>query len=497
MSIQTISEKVSLASYSPLPEGLEQYPIEYIENNRVIKLMENEEEAIVGICDTENRTLVESLNRFHRNKTIHFKQIDRNELASYLGERLASVGLKVDGDNKRSADPLLLDRLASDAPIINLVNSIMIEAINRGSSDIHIETFSDEVIVRYRLDGYLTKVRQIDLEKSLAVSTRIKIMANLNIMERRLPQEGRLSVHLGEDIIDVRVSIVPIADGESVVLRLFNKQKELFGLDELGFDGEVLEDFHKLANESDGLILVTGPTGSGKTTTLSAVLRQLNRPDVKIITIEDPIEYIVSGINQIQTNDKIGLTFESILRRVLRQDPNIIMVGEVRDPQTTELAVRAALTGHLVFSTLHTSDSTSVIPRLRNLGVESYLISTVLKGAIAQRLVRRICSNCKQAVEANPSERSFLAHHGYDSIPLFQGTGCSLCSGTGYRTRVGLFEFWRCNKEIEDMIANDRESSALRKYLVSNGMRTLIMDGLDKVAKGITTLPEIEKTVTV
>ena len=494
MAAETLFEKVTLTSYVPLPEGGEQYPLEYIENNRAIKLLEAEQSVIVGICDPDNRELLDNLRLFHR-KEIIFKQVDSSELAGYLGKRLSAERLDDGRDHAAVTDPLLLDKLASDAPIVNLVNSIMIEAIRRGSSDIHIEAFAEEVYVRYRLDGFLKKVQKIDRERFLAISARIKIMANLNIMERRLPQEGRISVHLGEDVIDVRVSIVPIADGESIVLRLFNKNRELYGLDELGLDETVLGQLRSVSRESDGLILVTGPTGSGKTTTLNSVLRELNSEEVKIITIEDPIEYIISGINQIQTNDRIGLTFETILRRVLRQDPDTIMVGEIRDPQTTELAVRAALTGHLVFSTLHTGDSVSVIPRLANLGVEPYLISAVLKGIVAQRLVRRICPECSEKAPLTPSEEKLLGHYGLEAKTLYKGRGCPACSETGYRGRIGVFEYFRTNKEIEAMIADNREGSIIRHYLVAKGMRNLMADGLQKVLEGITTLGELERAV--
>ena len=487
-------EPVALSSFKPLPEGSEQYPFEYIENNQAIKLKEEDDSVLVGICDPENRDLIENLERFHR-KNVIFKQIDRSELAGYLGEQLSNQGPDSAGSGKAAVDPLLIDKLASDAPIVNLVNSIMIEAIRKGASDIHLESYRDKVCVRYRLDGFLKTVQLIDPERFLALSSRIKIMANLNIMERRLPQEGRISVHMGDDIIDVRVSIVPIADGESIVLRLFNKKRELLGLEELGLEPAMLQSFRGIIREQDGLILVTGPTGSGKTTSLSAVLRELNSEETKIITIEDPIEYIVPGINQIQTNDKIGLTFESILRRVLRQDPNIIMVGEVRDPQTTELAVRAALTGHLVFSTLHTNDSVSVIPRLRNMGVELYLISAVLKGAVAQRLVRKTCELCREEVLPTPAEETFLSHHGVECSHLHRGKGCSHCIDTGYKGRIGIFEYFKTDKETEAMIAEGRDTASLRDYLLSRGMKTLLQDGLAKVASGITTLSEIKRAV--
>ncbi len=489
-----LSERASLSLFKPLPEGADQYPLEYIKTNLALKIREQDGTVWVGICDPQNQELLDSLRRFHK-KNVIFKLIESSELAGYLGEKLSAESSDPGRRVADSSEALLLDKLAGDAPIINLVNSIMIEAIRKGSSDIHIEAFADEVFVRYRLDGYLKKVQRIDRDRFQAVASRIKIMANLNIMERRLPQEGRLSVHLGEDEIDVRVSIVPIADGESIVLRLFNKRRELLGLVELGMLKSELNKIRSLSKSSGGLVLVTGPTGSGKTTTLNALLRELNSEEVKIITIEDPIEYVIPGISQIQTNDRIGLTFESILRRVLRQNPDIIMVGEIRDADTAELAIRAALTGHLVFSTLHTNDSVSVVTRLKNMGIEPYLISAVLNGALAQRLVRKICVDCREKYRLNATERRLLARKGLKHRALFRGKGCAACSGTGFRGRSGIFELFRTDGEIETMIAAGAKDSELRDVLVAGGMKTLMDDGLEKAVSGLTSVSEIELVV--
>jgi general secretion pathway protein E/type IV pilus assembly protein PilB len=384
-------DKASLAEFKPLPEGAEQYPLEYIENNSVIKLRENGDSILIGVCNPSDILLLENLKNFHR-KEVEFFEIDRSELAGYLGDRLSQVSPK---PGAAPAEKLLLDKLANDAPVINLVNSILIEAIRQQASDIHIEGFAERMVVRYRLDGYLHTVRELDKASFPAVSTRIKIMANLNIMERRRPQDGRITVHLGGDTLDMRVSVIPIADGESFVLRLFSKKKTPLTLEQLGLEKKDRELLESIARRPNGLILVTGPTGSGKTTSLNAVLQHIRSDTQKIITIEDPIEYVIDGVNQIQTNDRIGLSFDTILRRVLRQDPNIIMVGEIRDSQTAELAIRASLTGHLVLSTLHTRDSVSVITRLKNMQIEPYLIAAVLRGSMAQRLVRRICPDCR------------------------------------------------------------------------------------------------------
>ncbi|MBN1409592.1 MAG: type II/IV secretion system protein [Spirochaetales bacterium] len=488
---------VKLEDFKPLPEGEKQYPLEYIENNSVIRLKEDDDMIFIGVLDAKNYALLENLRNFHSDKRIIFCTLDKAEFSSYLSEKLSAAG----NDQKKGtpeSEKILLDKLANDAPIVMLVNSIMLEAIRKGASDIHIESFSEEILVRYRIDGHLKVVSKIDKDRFPAVASRIKIMSNLNIMEKRLPQDGRIPSHLGDDEIDMRVSIIPISNGESIVLRLFNKKKSLITLDQTGLDTESLAQFRKMCQMPNGLILVTGPTGSGKTTTLSAALQELNDENVKIITIEDPIEYVTEGINQIQTNERIGLTFESILRRVLRQDPDIVMVGEIRDKETAELAIRAALTGHLVLSTLHTNDSVSVITRLKNMGIEGYLLAAVLRGSLAQRLVRKICQECKKEVKPTLAEEQFLARFGVTrkKVKVFKGKGCNACGGTGYKGRCGVFEIFKSDVEVEEMIIKGDKDTDIKTYLVSKGMKALMSDGIDKVLKGITTVAEVERAVT-
>jgi type II secretory ATPase GspE/PulE/Tfp pilus assembly ATPase PilB-like protein len=484
----------TLREFAPIPDGEEQYPLEYMDANRVIKLREDGQEVIVGICEPDNASLLASLREFH-DKPVIFRLIDRSELFAYLGKKLSLIDAEphaVTADEER----LRLDRLANDAPIVNLVNSLMIEAIRKGASDIHLESFPEEARVRYRVDGVLQVVARFEKEKFPAVSSRIKIMANLNIMERRLPQDGRISVHLGGGAYDVRVSIVPIADGESVVLRLFNTEGKPLGLEQLGLDGRSIAVLRQLIAAPHGLVLATGPTGSGKTTTLNALLRELASEAVKVITIEDPVEYRIAGVDQIQTHERIGLTFESMLKRVLRQDPDIIMVGEIRDTPTAEIALRAALTGHLVLSTLHTNDAVSVIPRLRNMGVEPYLIAAVLRGALAQRLVRKVCDACRRSRKIEVRERAVLREHGLSAPQrLIQGAGCDECSGTGYRGRTAVVELFRSDPTVENLILRGEQVSAITAHLEARGFRSLARNGLALALQGVTTIAEVERAV--
>jgi type II secretory ATPase GspE/PulE/Tfp pilus assembly ATPase PilB-like protein len=489
-----VINKASLEDYEPLPEQDAQYPLEFIEKNFIIKLFEDEQRVITGVCPPVDRKILDSLVHFH-DKKIVFVELERAELSSYLGRKLSKLDARVEEGQGTDRERHLLDRLANDAPIINLVNSLLIDGIQKGASDIHIESFTDEMTVRYRVDGALHVASRIEKEKFRAVSSRIKIMSNLNIMETRLPQDGRISVHMGDETIDMRVSIVPISRGESIVLRIFNRKNSPLTLEELGFEASVLETFRGLFKVPHGLILVTGPTGCGKTTTLNAVLREIKNDADKIITIEDPVEYLIEGIDQIQTNDQIGLSFTSLLRRVLRQDPNIIMVGEIRDSETAELAVRASLTGHLVFSTLHTNDAMSVISRLTDMEVEPFLLAAVLKGAQAQRLVRKVCVSCAKPVKPSVWEKKLLDRYKVARPKLVTGKGCDKCDGTGYLGRIALVELFRADAKLEDLIVKRSPMAVIREYLAGTGFRTLAEDGVDKVARGLTTIEEVVKAV--
>jgi general secretion pathway protein E len=486
--------RATLTQFAPLPDGDAQYPLEYIDTNSVIKLHEDEATVVIGMCDPGNGTLIESLRDFHE-KPVRFLQIERTELAGYLGKRLSVVDERTADGTSPDDERILLDRLANDAPIVNLVNSLMIEAIRKGASDIHIESFSDGARVRYRIDGVLKTVTRLEKGQFPAVSSRIKIMANLNIMERRLPQDGRLSAHLGDGTYDVRVSIVPISEGESIVLRLFSTEGTLLSLEELGIDPRSIGLLRELVSSPHGLVLATGPTGSGKTTTLNALLREIATEGVKVLTIEDPVEYRIDGVDQIQTHERIGLTFDSLLKRVLRQDPDVIMVGEIRDSPTAELSLRAALTGHLVLSTLHTNDAVSVIPRLRNMGVEPYLLAAVLRGAIAQRLVRIVCPSCRRSVKPDARERAILKKHGLTATKLVHGRGCEACNGTGFKGRTAVVELFRSDERVEEMILRGERAAAITAYLESKGFQGLARNGFSLAIKGITTVAEVQKAV--
>lgn len=487
-------EAVSIADFSPLPTGAEQYPVEFIDAQGTIVLRKDETGVLVGVTERTPKATLDLVRTFHR-EPVSFVEINPMELSSWLGSKLGEDAGGAASGEIALDDKVLLDRLANDAPVINFVNSICIDGIRSGASDIHIEAGTDSVRVRYRLDGALRTVKTVEPSRFAAISSRIKIMANLNILERRQPQDGRISVSVGVERVDLRVSIVPVAGGESIVLRILGKSVAHLALAELGFDGNQLAVIRKLLRVPHGLVLVTGPTGSGKTTTLNAMLRELVSDSVNIVTIEDPVEFIVPGVNQIQINEQIGLGFDTILRRILRQDPNVIMVGEIRDAATAEIALRAALTGHLVLSTLHTNDAVSAIARLMNMGVEPYLIASVLRGVIAQRLVRRLCPDCRVKRGATPSERSMLEESSVNGGFVFDATGCPSCADAGYRGRVLVAEAFLSDAGLEELIIEGTRTAALAAYLADAGMVTLAGEAAAKISAGETTFREAGKEI--
>jgi general secretion pathway protein E/type IV pilus assembly protein PilB len=381
--------------------------------------------------------------------------------------------------------------LAEDAALVKFVNQIFTEAVRDRASDIHVEPMENELRIRCRIDGVLHRVPIPPEIKRFqaAIVSRLKIMAGLNIAEKRLPQDGRLRLDLLGREIDVRVSVIPNVWGEGVCLRLLDRANMAISLEELGMPPGVLERFRSLIAEPHGILLVTGPTGSGKTTTLYAALQKINTIEDKIITIEDPVEYQLPGIKQIQVNARTGLTFAAGLRAILRHDPDIVMIGEIRDLETAEIAVQSALTGHLVFSTLHTNDAPSAVTRLLDMGLEPFLVASTVEGLLAQRLVRKVCSACRREVRARDGE--FADALPADLRSFFRGAGCDACRGTGYRGRVGLFELMVVDDAVREMILRRESAARLKRYAVERGMRTLREDGWDRVRAGVTTPEEV------
>ncbi|MBD3349332.1 MAG: type II secretion system protein GspE [Candidatus Eisenbacteria bacterium] len=403
------------------------------------------------------------------------------------------VGVEVEGGTETDADGEQLSIEPNDAPVIRLVNLILLQAIEEGASDIHIEPREKELAVRLRVDGVLREILPPPKRMQWAVTSRIKIMSRLNIAERRLPQDGSCRVRVLHRVVDIRVSTIPTIYGEKVVMRLLDKANLKTELEDLGFDPESLSTISDAIRQPHGMILLTGPTGSGKTTTLYSALTKINSPDKNIMTVEDPVEYELAGINQVRARPEIKLDFAAALRSFLRQDPDVILVGEIRDLETASIAIKAAQTGHLVFSTLHTNDATSAIDRLMNMGVEPYLICSSLNLVIAQRLVRRICSNCKEPYEPDP----VLVEHFSRVLPeaqdvtFYHGAGCVECSKTGYKGRVALYELFPITRQIKDSVLQGTVGSAMRDRALEGGMVPLVAHGMNKVREGVTTLDEV------
>jgi general secretion pathway protein E len=389
-------------------------------------------------------------------------------------------------------EPVDLLEVTDEAPIIRLVNSTMFQAVKDRASDIHIEPFERDLEIRYRIDGIMYKILSPPKRFQSSIISRIKIMAGLNIAEKRLPQDGRIGIKIAGRDIDIRVSVIPTAHGERVVLRLLDKSTSLLNLEDIGLAIEDQQTMFHLIQLSHGIVLVTGPTGSGKTTTLYAALNRINSPDKNIITIEDPIEYQLKGIGQMQVNPKINLTFANGLRSILRQDPDVIMVGEIRDAETAEIAIHASLTGHLVFSTLHTNDTAGAITRLIDMGIEPFLVASSVVAILAQRLVRLLCPDCRQAYSPTPQEVSKLGIKGGERQPTFyRAVGCDRCKRTGYHGRTGIYEILLIDDDVRQMVLGKIDSNRVKGRAIEKGMRTLRDDGARKVMEGITTVEEV------
>ncbi|MBI2485507.1 MAG: type II secretion system ATPase GspE [Deltaproteobacteria bacterium] len=390
-------------------------------------------------------------------------------------------------------EPKDLLEAEDEAPIIRFVNSLLFQAVKEKASDIHLECFEKDLLVRYRKDGILHKVTSVPKRLQSSIISRVKIMAELDIAEKRKPQDGRIRVKVAGRDVDVRISTVPTSWGESVVMRLLDRSSVLLSLEDLGLEGKKLHTINALIHRPHGIILVTGPTGSGKTTTLYAALERINSPDKKIITIEDPVEYQIQGINQIQVNSKVNLSFANGLRSVLRQDPDVILVGEIRDRDTADIAIHASLTGHLVFSTLHTNDSASAITRLIDMGIEPFLVASSLMAVVAQRLIRFLCKSCKEPYVPLDDE---LARIGIErkNLPegnLYRAKGCSDCLGTGYSGRSGIFEILLIDDDIRGYTLSTTDSGTIKKKALEHAMTTLRMDGAEKILRGLTSIDEV------
>jgi type IV pilus assembly protein PilB len=382
-----------------------------------------------------------------------------------------------------------------DAPVVKLINGLLTDAVRRGASDIHIEPFEHEIRVRYRIDGALLEIMRPPLKMKAALTSRVKILSQLNIAERRVPQDGRLKLKMGSRVIDFRVSTLPVLFGEKIVLRILDKGNLTLDLTKFGFEVKAEKDLMKAILNPYGMVLVTGPTGSGKTTTLYSALSRINTPEVNIMTAEDPVEYNLMGINQVLVRTEIGLTFAAALKAFLRQDPNIIMIGEIRDLETGGIAIKAALTGHLVLSTLHTNDAPSTITRMIDMGIEAFNVASAVNLVVAQRLIRRICKDCKGEHTYTDPELAALGTNleSLRKLTFMKGSGCDTCSGTGYKGRAGLYEVMAMSPELRRMILRGASVAEIRDQAVSEGMLTLRMDGMKKIERGVTTLEEVVK----
>ena len=490
----------SLADPQPAMDGL---TYEFLKMNRLVPISQNDNRLDVALADPFNSGALESLAQLTGMAIQPWlaaeERILRKVESDYgLGSRgLESLANHQFGELEAGGLDSL-DELSSEAPVIRLLNFLVDRAVNLGASDIHVEPQENFLRVRYRIDGVLTEREQLDKNFHAPLTSRVKIMAQLNIAERRLPQDGRINLKVGGQSMDLRVSTLPTTFGESVVLRLLYRDTLSWELSGVGVSQAQLDRILELIARPYGLILVTGPTGSGKTTTLYCALKQINSPDAKTITIEDPVEYRLHGVNQIQVNSSIGLTFASGLRSILRQDPDIILVGEIRDAETAGIAIHAALTGHMVFSTLHTNDAAGAITRLQDMGVDSYLISSALTTVMAQRLVRQLCPECRKPVKVDDQ---MLAHQGIEAEPgqhtIYTAGACEACGQRGYVGRTGIFEMMEISDEVRELINRQADTESLRQQALNEGMLTLRQDGWLKVQAGVTSLEEVLRVTSV
>lgn len=481
------SDRLDPALYSELPSPLK-------EDARFLPLFRDNGRVAVAVFDPLE---VEVLDRLRKGTGWKLKVVlSGQEKMERVREAFEKGGRK-GGDEalelvEMADDSKSPEDLANEAPIIKLVNLIIMQAISEGASDIHIEPYENKAVVRYRVDGILKEIANYPRAQYPAIISRIKIMADLNIAERRIPQDGRISLKLMDRMYDLRVAVIPTLHGEGVVIRILDKGSIMLDLRDLGFFTGNYDQFNRQIKRPNGIILVTGPTGSGKTTTLYAALSAIKSVESKIITIEDPVEYYLEGVSQIHVNAKVGLTFAAGLRSILRLDPDIVMVGEIRDAETAEIAIRAALTGHLVLSTLHTNDAPSSVTRIIDMGIQPYLISSSLNAVLAQRLVRKICAFCKKEIPLTESAKALLTEGGVSGVSkVFQGEGCDECNGSGYSGRVGIHELFEVSEPIRELINQRTSADLIREAARKAGMTSMRDDGIRKVISGVTTSEEV------
>lgn len=495
---------LDLTGFKISKERLKQIPYNFAKKNVIFPVKEEKDVVIIAISDPLHLEPLEEL-RLMLNSKVKAVYSPKETILAALNdlynrehgaasELIANLEDREEGRGEGEVEVYdLLDDTHQQAPIIKLLNLILTEAIQQGASDIHFEPFEDRLRVRYRIDGVLQNRHSPAQEFQAQLITRIKVMSKLDIAEHRLPQDGRIKLKMGRREIDFRVSTVPVAGGERIVLRILDKGNVLLGLDKIGMLPIVFDEFKRLISLPEGIILVTGPTGSGKTTTLYSAICEMYNEETNIMTIEDPIEYNLKGIAQIGVQPKIKLNFATGLRHILRQDPDIIMIGEIRDTETAEIAIQASLTGHLVLSTLHTNDAPSAITRLVDMNVEPFLLSSTIIGVLAQRLVRKICPDCKTSYQ--PTERELnslgLNRSELQQNVLFKGEGCSLCFGSGYKGRHGIYELMIINNALKKQIVKSPDAVELRKVALETGMTSLLQHGSELVRQGITTVAEV------
>ena len=502
LSVQMSLPIVQISDYPELPVMEERVSVRFIKESRALPLSEDEDQLVLAMVDPVDGYVLNAF-RLVTGRAVVPRLAVPSELDAAF-ERLYGTGktsmdqivgdAQTRDDDTGSEDLQQLKELASEAPIIRLVSLIISHALEARASDIHIEPFENRLIVRYRVDGVMHEVESPPRRFSAAVISRIKIMASLDIAERRLPQDGRIKLRIQGKEIDLRVSTVPIMHGESVVMRILDKSGTALDFATLGFDPAVLSRFQQVLMQPHGIVLVTGPTGSGKTTTLYTALDKLNNPDIKILTVEDPVEYQMEGINQIQVKPQIGLTFANALRSIVRQDPDVIMIGEIRDLETAQIAVQSALTGHMVLSTLHTNDAASTINRLLDMGMDDYLLTSTVNGILAQRLVRTLCSHCREAHVALPEvveEMQLNRYTDVNPVRLYRAVGCAECGNTGYSGRVSIVELLVMSDAIRSLVMRHVTSGEVRQQAITEGMQTMYENGLSKAVAGVTTIEEV------